>query len=221
MQQIDIIIPTRTDDEYSRAITQASIHNLRDCEPSNVNFNVVLCEQIKGGKDYDGVDLMLHYDFPFIFNKVLNYGASHCNAEYIMFNNNDLMYSRGFLTPLFIGAQMGYESLSPSDPRNDKYTDEPYIEGYGIGKELKGWSIFCKRDMFERIGHFNEGVNFWYSDNLYADQLKKAGIKHARATHSHVVHFGETTVRRQNAKTRRDYKQKQEEIYKAIDKSTI
>ena len=199
---VDVVIPTNTMDEQIRAITQNSIYSLRSCEPNNVKFNVVVCEQNKDAQDYEQVDLTLHYDFPFNFNKVLNYGAQHCNNKYIMFVNNDIMYCRGFIMPLLSAAMMGYRSLSPTDPHHDKPDERPYVEGYGIDLELKGWFILCDRAMYEQIGGFDERVDFYWSDNLYKEQLKSVGIKHARVTNSFAVHFGRSTLRKHDRQKR-------------------
>ena len=210
---VDVVIPTNTLDEQIRAITQNSIYSLRDSQPANVRFNIVVCEQVKEAADYDQVDLMLHYDFPFCFNKVLNYGAQHCNNRYIMFVNNDIMYFRNFITPLLSAAMMGYQSLSPTDPHKDKPTQQQFVEGYGIDLELKGWFILCDRIMFDSIGGFDERVDFYWSDNLYKDQLKKAGIKHVRVTNSYAIHFGSVTLKRHDKQKRKEFTDEQGKKY--------
>ena len=202
---VDVVIPANTIDEQIRAITQNSIYSLRSCELSNVKFNVIVCEQNREADDYDGVDLTLHYDFPFCFNKVLNYGARHCHNKYIMFVNDDIMYCRGFIMPLLTAAMMGYQSLSPTDPHKDNPCEQKYVEGYGIDLELKGWFIMCDRDMYDQIGGFDERVDFYWSDNLYKDQLKKAHVKHFRVTDSFAVHFGRSTLRKHNKQKRIEY----------------
>jgi len=215
---VDVVIPVRTDSENARVITQASINSLRQSAPPQIDFNVVVCEQVKDAPLYSQVNKTLHYDFEFNFNKVLNYGASHCSNRYIMFANDDLLYTWNFIVHLFVAAQGGYKSLSPSDPRIDKPSDEMYVEGYGIGKELKGWCIFCDRAMYDSIGGFDERVKFWYSDDLYAEQLKKAGVMHARVANSYVIHFGSTTINKQPRELRREYMRNQKEIFMKIKK---
>jgi hypothetical protein len=41
----------------------------------------------------------------------------------------------------------------------------------------------------------NEGVSFWYSDNIYGEQIKHAGVKHALVCSSFVTHLGSSTLR--------------------------
>ena len=213
---IDVVIPVRTDSEHDRVITQTSINSLFDSRPPQMDFNVVVCEQVKGAPLYDHVKMTVHYDFPFNFNKVLNLGASHCQNKYIIFSNNDLLYTWNFVVPLFVAAQGGYKSLSPTDPRSDKPTKEMYVEGYGIGKELKGWCIFCEREMFDSIGGFDDRVNFWYSDDLYAEQLKKANVMHARVSNSFVIHFESATISKQTRALKSEYMRQQKEIFERI-----
>lgn len=213
---VDVVIPVRTDSEHARVITQASIDSLRRSQPPQADFNIVICEQVKDAPIYQQVNQTLHYDFPFNFNRVLNYGARHCSNKYIMFANDDLLYTWNFVVPLFVAVQGGYKSLSPTDPRKDKPTMEQYIEGYGIDKELKGWCIFCDRQMYDAIGGFDERVTFWYSDDLYAEQLKKAGIVHARVSNSFVIHFGMTTISKQSRSVKSEYMRQQKEIFEKV-----
>ena len=216
MLSIDVVIPVRTDSEHARVITQTSINSLFASKPPQVEFNIVVCEQIKEAPLYDHVKTTLYYDFPFNFNKVLNHGAQSCMNKYIMFANNDLLYTWNFIIPLYVAAQGGYKSLSPTDPCKDKPVNEQYIEGYGIGKELKGWCIFCDRDMYESLGGFDERVTFWYSDDLYAEQLKKAGIIHARVTNSFVIHFESSTINKHSRVVKKEYMQNQKDIFERL-----
>ena len=63
-------------------------------------------------------------------------------------------------------------------------------EGYGIGFELAGWCIFCDKSLWDKIGPLDESHNFWFSDNMYAKQLKAKGIKHALICNVKVDHMG-------------------------------
>ena len=94
---------------------------------------------------------------------------------------------------------MAYDSLSPACPRHCEAHNIPLSaflkEGYEIRQQLFGWCIAVKRSMFDKIGGFDTGVNFWFSDNLYADQLKYHGIKHALVCDSLVDHVESYTLK--------------------------
>lgn len=205
MKTIDVIIPVRSDNEHIIAITQMSIDSLRATETEDIKFNVIICEQIPTSKPYENIDLTLHYDFPFNYNRVMNYGASFCSNKYIMFCNNDLVYIKGFAERLVYAAECGYESLSPADPAQDRLTKERMVEGYGVQADLKGYCIFVTRDMFERIGGFDTSLEFWYSDHLYKDQLIKHRIKHVRVTDSYVIHCHHCTLKKMDKGMKNEY----------------
>lgn len=132
----------------------------------------------------------------FNYNHVLNESMKYLKSDYICFCNNDLLFHEGWAKALLIAfiAMPEYMSLSPCDPELHltqlKYTDGDFIyEGYEVREFLCGWCFCIHRSVYEAIGGFDEGVAFWYSDNLYADQIRKAGIKHALVMNSQVEHI--------------------------------
>jgi len=125
---------------------------------------------------------MLYYDFEFNYNKCLNLGFSVCKSKYIAFCNNDLYFSEDWAKN---AVSAGYLSVSPT-PR---HYFKGVMEGYEIGKQLLGWCIIVDRIVIERIGGFDTPVKFWFSDDVYAEQLKAAGIKHALVGNSRVKHL--------------------------------
>lgn len=207
---IDVIIPTNTKDEMSKVITEASVKSLRSS--SSLQFNVVVIEQQKSFS-HPYADKVLNYDFPFNYNRVLNYGLSHTSANYVLLCNNDLIYHTGFFEELKKGFRLGYLSLSPTNPVRSIFTTKPIVEGYGINHNLMGWCIAVKREIFDIIGKIDEDVSFWYSDNIYADQLKYHGLKHARVTSSYVFHLSSSSLRNLTKEQKEEYTKKQKKIY--------
>jgi GT2 family glycosyltransferase len=78
-------------------------------------------------------------------------------------------------------------------------------EGYAIESLLTGWCIFALRDTIEKINRLNEDYDFWYSDNVYADQLKKAGIRHGLFCNIRVDHLTSATLRTLPHRKQRKY----------------
>jgi GT2 family glycosyltransferase len=54
--------------------------------------------------------------------------------------------------------------------------------------------LVVKRSVINKIGGFPEDVDFFYSDNLYADVLRYHGIKHALISSCMVSHKPSTTL---------------------------
>lgn len=129
------------------------------------------------------------------YNKALNSGASIAKGDYIVFCNNDVYFTDYWFEKLLPHFDK-YDSLSPHCPFSRWWKEQPtgVIEGYEIGRVLCGWCIVMPRSTYEKIGGFDEGVEFWYSDNIYADQLKYHGLKHALVTDSIVYHEGSKTL---------------------------
>jgi len=159
----------------------------------------------------------LYYDFEFNYNKCLNLGLSVCKSKYIAFCNNDLYFETNWARNIVNEMKKGsYLSASPTN----KHIFGGVREGYAIGKVLLGWCIVTDRDIFDKIGQFDEPVTFWYSDNVYADQLKRAGIKHVLVGNSRVRHLGNgsITLRKVSPKLRSKYQKAQESIFKLYKK---
>lgn len=153
-----------------------------------------------------------HYSSPFNYNWCLNLGFSFCKSQYVAFCNNDLYFDRNWAkNAIFAMKKHGYLSVSPSN----RYIFEGVIEGHIVGEkgQLYGWCIIVDRKIFDYIGKFDEVCNFWYSDDVYAVQLRCAGIKHALVGNSKVKHLKTRTLRKVGRSERIDYTLKQEEIF--------
>lgn len=172
-----------------KTLTQSAIKSLIDSKDV-IDFNIVVIESQKGVK-YAGATTY-NYDFKFNYNKCLNLGISKTENKYIVLCNNDLIFEKRWADKLHIGFQMGFLSLSPycKTTLGLKNTGSHIINGYQIAKHLAGWCIAVDRGIFKEIGKLNEAVVFWYSDNVYKDQIKAKKIKHGLVCNSFVTHLG-------------------------------
>ena len=172
---------------------------------------VIVVEQCLTARLQPGTK-MLYYDFEFNYNKCLNLGFSVCNSKYVAFCNNDLSFRDNWAKN---AVAAGYLSVSPSP----KHTFRGVIEDYKIGKQVLGWCIIVDRVVMDRIGGFDYPVNFWYSDNVYAEQLKAAGIKHALVGNSIVRHLESQSLRKVvKGKVRSDMQKGQYKIFEQYKK---
>lgn len=201
----DIIILAYSKTNEHIECTKNCIKSLRDAK-NNIGVNIYVIESYNEKIKYSGAKTVFWVgENGFNYNESLNYGVSICKEDYIFLCNNDLVFSDGWADNCYYVFAMGYESLSPYCPvthtrfvKSGNYA----IRGYQVGFHIAGWCIGVKRDMIKRIGGFNTGVYFWYSDNIYAEQLKVAGIKHALVCNSIVTHldFGSFTLKKMDSK---------------------
>lgn len=189
-KEIDVIMPVDSTKMGLGIMTQATIGNLISSEP-DMEFNIIV---IDGNKNTTGFKnaKTITYDFPFNYHKCVNLGLEYGNADVVAICNNDLIFDKFWLTEML--SAMGETYLSAS-PNNKISMMGGIVEGYTVAKHILGWCIVVKRKIFDKIGKLDEVVNFWYSDDVYGEQLKGAGIKHILVLHARVVHLTSRTLR--------------------------
>lgn len=199
---MDIVIVSNGKNNYLRTVTK---HAIDSCKRSSllINFNFIIVEQAQRVTyKYPGVKTV-HYNFPFNYNRCLNLGFKYSTTKYVAFCNNDLDFyshwSENIIQSMGETIEIDgkkiyrdkYLSASPT-----RYRQRHGIkETYEIGRGLNGWCIVINRALMDIIGGFDTGVKFWYSDDIYADQLKSKGIKHILCNYSVVNHLGSRTLR--------------------------
>ncbi|MFA5418344.1 MAG: glycosyltransferase, partial [Bacteroidales bacterium] len=159
------------------------------------DIEIIICEQ-EPGVLHEGCRT-LHYDFPFHYNKVLNYGAKHSSGKLLLFCNNDLEFTDGFLEGLVDCYDYGYRSICPYEPTRSKPFKQGRVvyEGYRTLFEMLGWCIMVERKLWKELGGFDEEFTFWSSENVYSCQLQDAGVKHGLCAFSVVRHAISQTLK--------------------------
>ena len=190
---MDVVIVSRTDDDRLRAMTQNCIDTLMKSE--EIDFRVFMIEANEN-VSYDCE--MLRQSGEINYNRCLNMGLERCNSEFITFCNNDLIFMKGWLSShLDVFKQRpDIHSLSPKChfwhgeeySKHTSFTNGIY-EGYRTKFEFTGWCFTVRSLVFDKIGRFDESVSFWYSDTIFATQLKRSRMKHALNANSHVIHL--------------------------------
>jgi len=210
MNCIDIVFVSNSKNSYLWLMTRNAIRTATQNAGMDIGKVVVVEECLIARPQPDAK--MLYYDFEFNYNKCLNLGFSVCESKYVAFCNNDLYFSKEWAKN---AVSAGYLSVSPS-PR---HYFKGVVEGYEIGKQLLGWCIIVDRVVMERIGGFDTPVKFWYSDNVYAEQIKAAGIKHALVGNSRVKHLtSQSLIKVVKGKARMNMQKGQEKIFKQYKK---
>ena len=193
---IDVVIPSKTN-LINKVMLENCITTLRQSDGEQT-FNVMV---IESGVIVDcGQDLTIKYNMyggpQFCYNHALNLGINESENEWVVLINNDLIFRNTWMSEIIeaYNERPDIESFSPWNDMWDWHSrmfdinSTNIIEGYNIGRELCGWCIIARRSIFDKFS-LSERVNFWYSDNVYADSLREFGIKHALVISSKVDHI--------------------------------
>lgn len=187
---IDIIFVADTKNLTHKSMTQTAINSCRASE-QRMKMNFIVVDGNPATRGFLNAKTVT-YDFKFNYNKCLNLGMKYAKHDFIALCNNDLLFRRGWAKNIIDAMKIGkYLSASPYD-RSTNLTG--CREGYRIGKDVKGWCIVIRRELLGIIGELATPVTFWFSDNAYADQLKKHNVKHALCYDSVVHHIGSKTL---------------------------
>lgn len=190
---IDVVIPSKTN-LINKVMLENCITTLRQSDGEQ-SFNVMVIES--GEYFACGQDKTITYDRDiFCYNHALNLGINESKNEWVVLINNDLIFRNIWMSEI-IKAHKERPDIESFSPWNDMWgwhsklfdiNSSNIIEGYNIGRELCGWCIVAKKSIFDMFS-LSERVNFWYSDNVYADSLIEFGIKHALVISSKVDHI--------------------------------
>jgi hypothetical protein len=189
MKQADIIFVADTSKHSLYVMTHLAIKTCLRAEPG-MKLNIIV---VDGNKHTGGFQdaKTVTYDGIFNYHRCLNMGLKYSKAPYVAFCNNDLLFSANWLTNIIKYFDQGYHSASPYHKQT---TRKGIKEGYKVEKEILGWCIVCTRELIEKIGGLDETCRFWYSDNIYAEQIKRAGYKHILVYDSYVRHLESKTL---------------------------
>lgn len=188
MESIDLVIVANSFTVNLWVMTAQAIKSARKYAGMEVG-KIVVMEQSRSSRDYPDAKT-IRYTFEFNYNKCLNAGRSFCQSKYIAFCNNDLYFENNWAVNA-VNAMKENNLMSVSPTR--RHIFQGVRLGYRIGVHVLGWCIIVDRKIFDYIGQFDEPVNFWFSDNVYAVQLQCAGIKHGLVGNSLVRHYTSRT----------------------------
>lgn len=192
---IDIIMVSASKSKELIKMTQKAIDS---CVKSSKKdkFNIILVETTNNQIKYKNAETIYFINKEFNYNKCVNFGLKHCFSTYICFCNNDLIFGKNWAS-ILIKTMKKYKALSgtPFCPLSFIKLDQEANIGYSIRGQVGGWCIMAHENVFKIIGKLDESMDFWYSDNLYINQIKRAGIKHLLAYNSVVKHLENKTLK--------------------------
>lgn len=198
---IDVVMLALTSNDKLFEMTQKAIDSLHNSE-TDYEFNIHLLESNKNSQyTYKNCTVHIPNLGPFNYNKYMNYGIALSNNEYVALCNNDLFFHKGWFTEIYKHKDDAdsFSSWNTYENWHDKYMPNipksvKIIEGYRIAHEMTGWNFVVKRKVFDKF-KLNEGVDFWYSDNVYVDDLQSHGFKHVIVRNSFVDHICSETYK--------------------------
>lgn len=188
----DLIIVSKSTSQELINITTNCIASAR----AECDLNVIVVETGGAKVSYDAN--IMYYQGQFNYNRALNMGLIAAKSDIHILANNDIIFHKGWS---IIGQQMkeyGIDSASAlsNDPRQRSFERGDFIyEGFNIGVHLTGWCIFITKEAMKKIAPLDESYDFWYSDNIYANQLKANGLRHGLFCNVQIDHLGSKTLK--------------------------
>lgn len=189
---VDIIITSQTKPSHIDMVRNC-IYSLRLSEPV-IKFNVIVIESY-GYQDVGQDKTVSYTESEYNCHRALKLGLKECHNEWVGIFNNDLVFYWAWMTEI-LRAHAARPDIESFSPWNEKYQWHPVRvlnrtwinEGYQIGIHIAGWAIITKTAIIKALP-LNERCDFWYSDNIYADELQERKIKHALIATSRVDHL--------------------------------
>jgi hypothetical protein len=185
----DVVILSKAAAPQLAAMTQKAVDTaVVGALPFAVNVIVVEQEpRVSYGQAHT-----IHQAAPFAFNRFLNIGARQGTAEWVMFSNNDVIYTDGWLTNLIAANHPVVSPLEPADVRMAGATANE--TGTRVGRHLAGWAFMMKREIWQQIGELDEDFDGWCADDALIEQLSQLSIKPMLVVDAIVNHLGSKTL---------------------------
>lgn len=196
--EVDVIMLTNTKDNSFYEMTKETIESLITSE-SEHNFNIILIESNSDSNyeyNYPNLRLIKSNLTEFNYNKSLNIGLEHSTNHWIIYSNNDIIYTKGWFSEIVNTKEfkenelVSFSPFNPNAIKNNKIVEGQTVYfGYAIYFELCGWCIITNKLVMEKIGgKFDERFPFWYQDNDYSVLLQKNRIPHFLVTTAIAYH---------------------------------
>lgn len=187
---VDVVILSNASTPQLQYATQQTIDTCR-AGANSLPLGIAVMEQAEGIVYKRAATL--YTPEPFNYNRFANRGAARGSAPWILIANNDLVFRDGWLHNLLAAS---HPLVSPKCPRDKRQSDitENTIGGT-TGRHLSGWCFMISRDLWERIGGFDEDVTFWCSDDVVIEQAKAHGVQPMLVPSAVVEHEQSVTLK--------------------------
>ena len=204
---LDLVILSNAKDVSLQNLTQHTINTA--INNTGLRVNVIVVEQ-NPNVNYLSANTV-HIGGDFHYNRFGNMGARLGNAEWVMLANNDLEFQKGWLEEL---VKVGHPVMSPKEPTDIRQQGIYQNSlGWKCGRFFSGWCFMISRGLYNKIGGFDECVDFWFSDNVVIEQVRKEGVCPMLVSGSIVKHLGSKTFEGVDSNKRSDLAWKNCQIY--------
>lgn len=205
---VDVIILSNAKTSDLKGLTQKAIDTCIT-GANGLTVNVIVIEQ-RPNIQYKDAQTVFHTAH-FNYNGFANLGIKQGKAEWVMVANNDLVFRDGWLHNLIAAGHPVVSAKCPNDSRQTGITKNTL--GYTNGVHFSGWCFMMKRYLWEQIGGLDDCVDFWCSDDVTIEQVKRAGVTPMIVHNSLVEHLQSTTFKTLPHDLWDDYTWKQVEIF--------
>lgn len=205
---VDVVIISDGKSKQMQAMTQNTI-NTCIIGAKGIKVNVIVVESQKE-VSYKNAKTV-YPNFAFNYNAYGNFGIIQGTAHYAMLANNDLLFKQGWINALIAA---NHPLVSPKEPRDSRQRDIMVNTiGTKTGRHLSGWCFMIERNLWEKIGGFDEDVNFYCSDDVVIEQCKEFGVEPMLVVNSIVNHLVSTTLKTMPANDRKELTDDQVRIF--------
>lgn len=191
---VDVIILSRANTPGLRAMTQRAIDTCI-AGANSLAVNVIVMEQESVPPYMRARTVRAPNQFH--YNSFANHAAMIGSAKWIMVANNDLVFHDGWLHHLLAAEHPVVSPKCPQDSRQTHIVEN--TTGWQVGTHFSGWCFMLLRELWERMGGFDECVSFWCSDNVVVEQLRELGYQPMLVPASQVTHRRSVTLKRDAA----------------------
>jgi GT2 family glycosyltransferase len=207
MQDVDVVMLAYTASREIFEMNIAAIQSLRDSE-TEIRFCVFLLESNADfpnlGFSYDAETVVIYPNETFNFNRFNNIGRELGHADWVVFSNNDVVYSPGWCSALLAANRQNpaLRSLCPVDsaseftPAGSFGEQEQYRIGHRVRFTFTGWCFMVQRSVFAETGDFDVRFDYYFADDDFTMQLRKYDILNAAVPAAHVHHLAHVTSRK-------------------------
>ncbi len=156
--KIDIVIVSYAKDDYCKSLTSRCIETLFSSEENSSEiFNVIVVESQEGVTwNYKNCNIQtLSAPLPYGYHKFLNFGRKSGSSEWVALCNNDLEFTKNWFSTILDCHEKNPDviSFSPICPMTQVmygiYPHSGIRFGHNIRKELSGWCIVHKREIYD------------------------------------------------------------------------
>lgn len=187
---VDVVILSKASDERLHAMCQTAIDSCIAGAGRNV-VHITVVEQCP--QSYRNA-VTVYRDGAFNYNQFANDVIRSTVSPWVMVANSDLVFEDGWLDQLLMA---GRDCVSPVDPSHKTQRNVKHDEaGWQNGHHFSGWCFMMTRELWTKIGGFDECVSYWCSDNVVIEQCRAVDVMPMVVPGARVRHLGSQTAQK-------------------------